>query len=132
MRYSPSTNGFYPEDTCYINLPSDIIIISDELYFHLIDGQSAGRLITPNGSNKPYLSDPEINYVAAANAARLSLLDEANSVINGNQWPSKLQLGRLSESERIQFNQWLDYIDTVNAVDTSTAPDINWPTAPAA
>ncbi|MQK17566.1 hypothetical protein EI013_03255 [Escherichia coli] len=31
----------------------------------------------------------------------------------------------------MQYNSWLDYLDALEAVDTSSAPDINWPTPPA-
>ncbi|QEM92052.1 tail fiber assembly protein [Kosakonia radicincitans] len=40
----------------------------------------------------------------------------------------KLQVGRvLTDVEKTKLNNVLDYIDAVNAVDTSTAPDVNWP-----
>ncbi|HCR1927284.1 TPA: tail fiber assembly protein [Enterobacter roggenkampii] len=58
-------------------------------------------------------------------------IQAANDHINNKQWPSKLSLGRLSNEERAQFNAWLDYLDALEAIDTSTAPDISWPTAPA-
>ena len=41
-------------------------------------------------------------------------------------------MGRLKDEEKEQYNAWLDYLDALEAVDTSTAPDIVWPTAPAA
>ncbi|SKB98849.1 virus tail fibre assembly protein, lambda gpK, partial [Kosakonia radicincitans] len=33
----------------------------------------------------------------------------------------------LTDTEKTKLNNVLDYIDAVNAVDTSTAPDVNWP-----
>ncbi len=68
--------------------------------------------------------------IAQTEAEKQRQIDEANAWINGQQWPSKLALGRLSEDETAQFNEWLDYLDAVSAVDTSTAPDIEWPTPP--
>ncbi|WPM84851.1 tail fiber assembly protein [Apirhabdus apintestini] len=65
-----------------------------------------------------------------AQAEKQWRIDEANIWINAQQWPSKLALGRLSEDETVKFNGWLDYLDAVNAIDTSTAPDIKWPTLP--
>ncbi|HIG0354641.1 TPA: tail fiber assembly protein, partial [Enterobacter asburiae] len=29
-----------------------------------------------------------------------------------------------------QYNLWLDYLDALEAVDTSSAPNIGWPTSP--
>ncbi|MDE1478333.1 tail fiber assembly protein [Xenorhabdus bovienii] len=43
---------------------------------------------------------------------------------------TKLVLGRINKTEQQQLNQWLDYIDAIEAVDTSTAPDIQWPEQP--
>ncbi|TWP46432.1 tail fiber assembly protein, partial [Escherichia coli] len=30
-----------------------------------------------------------------------------------------------------QYNSWLDYLDALELVDTSSSPDIEWPTPPA-
>lgn len=43
---------------------------------------------------------------------------------------AKLALGRISEGEKIRLNAWLDYLDELEAVDASTAPDIIWPVKP--
>ncbi|HAU8789027.1 TPA: tail fiber assembly protein, partial [Escherichia coli] len=29
-----------------------------------------------------------------------------------------------------QYNDWIDYLDALEAVDTSSAPNIHWPTTP--
>jgi hypothetical protein len=76
---------------------------------------------------------PELTHdeqVSAAEIEKQALIDEANAWINGQQWPSKLALGRLSDDEKELFNEWLDYLDAVSVVDTSTAPGIEWPTPP--
>jgi len=43
----------------------------------------------------------------------------------------KLMLGRLSDSEKVKLNSWLDYIDALNDLDIAKVPDITWPDAPA-
>ncbi|HAJ3970474.1 TPA: tail fiber assembly protein, partial [Escherichia coli] len=58
-------------------------------------------------------------------------ISAANGYIDGKQWPSKLALGRLNDAEKSEFNAWLDYLDALELVDTSSAPDIEWPTPPA-
>ncbi|KYP94606.1 hypothetical protein WB67_09325, partial [bacteria symbiont BFo2 of Frankliniella occidentalis] len=46
-------------------------------------------------------------------------------------YQTKLLIGRkLTDEENSDLNAWLDYSDKVNAVDTSTAPNITWPTSP--
>ncbi|HCL9417769.1 TPA: tail fiber assembly protein, partial [Escherichia coli] len=39
-------------------------------------------------------------------------------------------IGRLKGEELAQYNLWLDYLDALELVDTSGAPDIEWPTPP--
>ncbi|WP_340619039.1 tail fiber assembly protein [Xenorhabdus entomophaga] len=43
---------------------------------------------------------------------------------------TKLLMGRISESERQKLNQWLDYVEVVEAVDISVRSDIQWPEQP--
>ena len=71
-----------------------------------------------------------VDLVVEAETKRKYLLDEANEFINQQQWPSKLMLGRLFEDEKKNFNRWLDYIDALNAVDTSKPSIIIWPEKP--
>ena len=68
--------------------------------------------------------------VAAAALHAQQLVDAAMQSISVIQL--KLQSGRtLTDAETTKLNAVLDYIDAVNAVDTSTAPDITWPEKPA-
>lgn len=43
---------------------------------------------------------------------------------------AKLALGRIKDDEKALLNAWLDYLDELEAVDVSTAPDITWPVKP--
>ncbi|MGV3676685.1 tail fiber assembly protein [Citrobacter freundii] len=36
----------------------------------------------------------------------------------------------MKDSEKVQYNAWLDYLDELEAVDTAAAPDIKWPDKP--
>ena len=74
----------------------------------------------------PYV-DPD--PVSSAEKQKFNLLSLARNKIS--LWQTKLLLGRITDAEKIQLNLWLDYIDAVNAIDTSTAPNIKWPTPPA-
>lgn len=68
--------------------------------------------------------------VAAAEQTKQNLLAAARSTIS--IWQTELQLGSISEQDKSQLIAWLAYIKEVQAVDTSGAPDINWPAPPAA
>lgn len=68
--------------------------------------------------------------VAQANAEKQNRVDAANDYMNSKQWPGKAAMGRLKDGEKAQYNAWLDYLDELDAVDTSKAPDIEWPQEP--
>ncbi|MFV4846469.1 tail fiber assembly protein [Edwardsiella tarda] len=67
--------------------------------------------------------------VAEAEAKKTTLLDEANAITA--DWRTELALGIISEIDKTMLVKWMEYIRDVKAVDTSVAPDINWPSKPA-
>ncbi|MFP2753333.1 tail fiber assembly protein, partial [Escherichia coli] len=69
--------------------------------------------------------------ILLATAQKQNLIDNANEYMNSKQWPGKAAIGRLKGEELAQYNLWLDYLDALELVDTSSAPDIEWPTPPA-
>ncbi|ANI81786.1 tail fiber assembly protein [Kosakonia oryzae] len=101
----------------------------------LKDGFVATAPTTPydrwNGS--AWITDAEAQQVAAvqdAQALRQQHIDTAMSSISVIQL--KLQAGRtLNDEEKNRLDQVLDYIDAINAIDLSSAPNITWPTQPA-
>lgn len=64
------------------------------------------------------------------NEKKQALINRVNEYINSKQW-RKAAIGRLKGEELAQYNLWLDYLDARELVDTSGAPDIEWPTPPA-
>ncbi|CZX96140.1 MULTISPECIES: tail fiber assembly protein [Enterobacter] len=100
-----------------------------------IDGLGVGIGWTYDGKKFTAPPVPEPTHeelVRQAEVEKQALISDANSYIDGNQWPSKLALGRLSDDDKALFNEWLDYLDALEAVDTSPAPDITWPLPPTA
>ena len=69
--------------------------------------------------------------IASAETKKQQLINQANEYINSKQWPGKASIGRLKGEELAQYNLWLDYLDALELVDTSGAPDIEWSTPPA-
>ncbi|EOV6845390.1 tail fiber assembly protein, partial [Escherichia coli] len=43
----------------------------------------------------------------------------------------KAVLGRLKDTEKVQYNAWLDYLDVLEGIDTSNPINLVWPTEPA-
>ncbi|WP_445439443.1 tail fiber assembly protein, partial [Citrobacter portucalensis] len=68
--------------------------------------------------------------IAVAENEKASRIAEANSFMNSKQWPGKAAIGRLTGEELSQYNAWLDYLDALEAVDTSSNGDVNWPASP--
>lgn len=79
---------------------------------------------------EPVPAPTKERLIALADAEKMRLIGLANANINVKQWPGKAAIGRLKGDELAQYNLWLGYLDTLDAVDTSTAPDISWPVAP--
>ncbi|EPH0495428.1 TPA: tail fiber assembly protein [Enterobacter asburiae] len=137
--YSAKHNSFFPLELKddYINgigWPEDAVEVTEQVYSKFTGeppkGQKrvAGKNGLPEWEDIPPPTHEEI--VAHAEVERQSRTDAANDYINSNQWPGKAALGRLNDTDKAKYNAWLDYLDSIGAVDVSAAPDLNWPTPP--
>ncbi|EPP7680408.1 TPA: tail fiber assembly protein [Yersinia enterocolitica] len=126
--YSPATGGLYPDGEKYNSLPPDAVEITAELYSELINGQSAGKTITQNGSGLPYLSDPVIDHVADAAVMRSGLRAVADAEIAPLQ--DAVDTGMATNDDKAQLTAWKTYRVLLSRIDTSKAPDIEWPISP--
>lgn len=82
-----------------------------------------------------WTTDVEAQRIAeiAAGVAEIQRhITQANEYMNGKQWPGKAAIGRLKSDELAQYGAWLDYIDALEAIDTTHVPDIEYPTHPVA
>lgn len=83
-------------------------------------------------SGSEWVTDTEAQNAAEVEAAeqqKAALLLEAQATIS--LWQTELQLGIISDEDKASLIVWMNYIKAVQAVDTSKAPDITWPTSPA-
>ncbi|EFC1893158.1 TPA: tail fiber assembly protein [Escherichia coli] len=130
--YSQKENVFF---TDLNKAPSDAVEITTDEWLSLLDGQDNGMKIVSNQEGYPVLTEqPPLskeNLIALAELKKGKLINEANEHMNSRQWPGKAAIGRLKGEELAQYNLWLDYLDALELVDTSSAPDIEWPTPPA-
>lgn len=148
IKFSVNKQAFYDENTDVI--PDDAVVITHEQHISLIAGMNdGGRRVYIGTDGELTLSDSkpsqwhtwssDINeWVISADAQikladneKSRLIQDANDYINSKQWPGKAAMGRLKDTEKAQYNAWLDYLDALEAVDTSKAPDITWPEIPA-
>ncbi|MGY0154851.1 tail fiber assembly protein [Edwardsiella tarda] len=66
--------------------------------------------------------------VMDAEQKKKALLSEAQATIS--LWQTELQLGIISDGDKVKLVSWMKYIQALNIIDTSLAPDIAWPTKP--
>ncbi|EPK5175111.1 MULTISPECIES: tail fiber assembly protein [Citrobacter freundii complex] len=136
--YDAKTNAFYPVELkdSYLDkgLWPESGVEIDEETFAEFQAPPPGKVRVAGGDGYPaWATIPPPTHkeqVAMADAHKQSLIDQANEYINSKQWPGKAAMGRLKDTEKEQYNAWLDYLDALEAMDTSIAPDINWPALP--
>ncbi|MDC3547372.1 tail fiber assembly protein [Escherichia coli] len=136
--YSPSKNLFYVyewESEYGESWPEDCVDVTEQQFYEFTSEAPEGKMRIAGDDGFPCWGDippPEHDeLVATADAEKQERIDQANEYMNNKQWPGKAAIGRLKGEELAQYNLWLDYLDTLELVDTSGAPDIEWPTPPA-
>lgn len=76
-------------------------------------------------TNPPLIKE---QLIEQAEAQKQYLIAEVN--VETQMLQTKLALKRIKADELDLLNAWLDYLDLLEAVDTSLAPDIIWPVKP--
>lgn len=135
--YSPSNNLFYACDwlSDYGNTwPQDCVDVTEQQFYEFSGEAPNGKIRIAGDDDFPCWGDiPPPSHdelVAVAEAEKQKRIDQANDYMNSKQWPGKAAIGRLKGDELEQYGTWLDYLDALEAVDTSSAPDIDWPILP--
>lgn len=102
----------------------------DQMIIETADGCGIGWTYAGGEFIPPPVADQSTaELIASADAEKQNRLSYATNKIV--VWQTKLLMGRtLTDSESAKLNAWMDYIDAVQAIDTSTAPDIEWPLPP--
>lgn len=80
---------------------------------------------------KKWVTDTDAQHAAdvkAADKQKAALLVEAQETISF--WQTELQLDIISDEDKASLIVWMKYIKALQALDTSKAPDINWPLKP--
>ncbi len=132
--FDPITAGFYIEPDSP-EIPEGATEISYAVYIEFAGvAWPQGKTLGTDSSGMPtWVDAPPLTHeeeVIVANSKKQTLIDQANAYMNSKQWPGKAAIGRLKGDELAQYNLWLDYLDELEAIDTSMAPDIEWPEKP--
>lgn len=136
--YSPKNNAFFKSSELSLYKEwdlDDVFDVTDSIFSEFTMDRSKEGLVRISGNdglpawgNIPPPTHAEL--VAQAAAEKAARLVEANAYMNDKQWPGKAVLGRLSEDEKEQYGLWLDYLDALAVVNTSTVTNIDWPEKP--
>lgn len=130
--YSASTGGFYSKEVNGDAIPDDSVEITDEIWVALLDGQSQGKLITSDKKGRPILQDypapTSKQLIEMAEVEKAKLIAIATVAINPLQDAADLEIA--TDEEAASLKAWKTYRVMVNRVDTSKAPNIDWPKTP--
>lgn len=135
--YSASQNMILPVSLKQIYVdagtwPEDGTAISDEVAGEFMGQYPQGKTLSHNKDGQPCWADipplPKEQQIAEAEEKKAFLISEVES--ETAMLRAKLTLGRIKDDEKVLLNAWLDYLDELEAVDVSTAPDIIWPVKP--
>ena len=140
--YRPMTGGFYSDEleADYRKAgawPGFYIRVADEDYTALMDGQQNGKMIVPGqvpGKGLyPVLQDRPTTAggkeaVTNAEFDKTWRLSSAATAMAPLQ--DAVDIGKATEEEKALLLEWKNYRVQLNRVDTSTAPDIEWPEIP--
>ena len=136
--YSPKTNGFYLSSMkesyqqSAEGWPQDAVEIDEKYYRELFDGQAEGKTITADDNGLPTLVRPaapsQEQLIATANERRNALLNDAAALMSPLQ--DAVDIADASDDEQESLTVWKKYRVSLNRLDLSLAPDIDWPLLP--
>lgn len=157
MRFSVSTQSFYDdnyEENAVVNdLPSDVQVIDDEQYASFFNAINSDRVvylvadeftISQPRPDKYYswditsktwamtdaaVAQKSADLIADAELRRTTSLSAAGIAISPLQ--DAVDLGMATDVETRRLTEWKKYRVLLMRIDTSKAPDIEWPTPPA-
>ncbi|WP_410528923.1 tail fiber assembly protein [Serratia sp. AXJ-M] len=135
-KFSAKTKSFYPEVLLEYyeeagTLPDDLLDVSDEIYSIFsgpppegkVRGSKKGK---PVWANIPPLTKEQLQQQAAIQ--KQSDMDKANNIIAPLE--RAVRLGLATREEQSALNEWETYSVLLSRIDTSEAPNINWPNPP--
>lgn len=134
-KYDPPCSGFWPLDErdLYPNTFPDTGVEVDEATKEKYTGAApeGKRLGADENGNPTWLDTPppsKEQLVAEAKAKKQTLIAEATVAIAPLQ--DAVDLGMATPEEDAKLKEWKIYRVLLNRIDTSSAPDIEWPLNP--
>ncbi|RUT64885.1 tail fiber assembly protein (plasmid) [Morganella morganii] len=134
--FDKKTNAFYPVAMKqeYENAgmwPESGVEITEEVFASFRNPPEGKMMGSDKKGNPVWVDVPPLTHeqcVAIAESQKQALIAEVHT--ETEMLRTKLALGRIKDDEKARLIAWLDYLDELEAVDVSTAPDIIWPVKP--
>ncbi|HHN8402974.1 TPA: tail fiber assembly protein [Morganella morganii] len=132
--YSASNNAFFP--TSFIDAYSDFnlsdaVEVEDSVYLEFITPPE-GKIRIAGGDGLPAWGDipppTKEQLIEQADAKKQRLM--ADATVSMAPLQDADDIGEATDDELLQLKAWKKYRVLLNRVDTSTAPDIDWPVKP--
>jgi hypothetical protein len=137
--YSAKTNMFYPvemqeEYEQSGEWPLEGKEVDEEGFNEFTSQAPSGKMRIAGADGLPAWGDlpapTQEQLIQQAENQKTALLNEASNVTA--DWRVELSLGIISDDDKASLTAWMQYVKAVKAVDTSKAPNITWPSKPAA
>lgn len=132
--FSASTMGFYDEAELefFKNWPGDAVIITEEEHIQFISPAPGGKILGSKDGMPVWVDKPAPTHeqlVSQAEQQKSQLRKAADSEIAWLQ--DAVDAGIASDEEMALLVAWKKYRALLMRIDTSKAPDIEWPPVPA-
>ncbi|EAB8055728.1 phage tail protein [Salmonella enterica subsp. enterica serovar Agona] len=131
--YDAKTNGFYA-----ISLkdyyetagtwPENGVEITAQEHKNLMNGQSAGKVVSADSKGRPILNDMLIDYVALATAERERRMSTVTARIN--ELVEAQEDGDITDNELAELADLREVRTRLRRLDLTNAPHIEWPEVP--
>lgn len=134
--FSAALNGFLPlawkeEKEATGSWPDDAIEISYEDYLKFTTDASKGKILGSVDGRPAWVDIPPPTHeelIASAEATKLRLKAQAGAEIVWRQ--DAVDAGIATDEETTALTEWKKYRVLLMRIDTSKAPDIEWPATP--
>ena len=125
MLFSASTKGFFPEEDFGGDIPSDVVVVSDEIYNQMIIGTN-GKTIIGDENGQPIKIDIDPNEGLTIEQIAQRERYQRDKLLSSSDWTD------LSHSPLLGNQAWLDYRQALRDVPAQAGfPEtIEWPTEP--
>lgn len=125
-------NGlFYPSGVDYLSIPDGAIDVSEDAFTKAMNRHPGESFTVDSDGIVTIISVPAPTHeqlIALAEQERSALRSNADSEIVWRQ--DAVDAGIATDEETFELSEWKKYRVLLMRVDTSKAPDIEWPTPP--